>query len=69
MGIQNISWGGQTMDVNEEWKNNFITEIDKTINRGNVDKETLEVMKELLKGAKARISMAEYFNEQEEVSE
>jgi len=53
------------MDVNNEWTDEFITEIDKTIERGNVDKETLELMKELLKGAKARMSISEYFNEQE----
>ena len=53
------------MDVNNEWKENFLTELDKTADRGNVSKETIDVMKELLKGAKARISISEYFNEQD----
>ena len=52
------------MDINQEWKDEVMAELDKAINRGNVDKETLKVMKELLKGAKARISMAAYFDEQ-----
>ena len=51
------------MDVNQEWTEEFLTELDKAINRGNVDKETLELMKELLKGAKARVSISEYFNQ------
>lgn len=54
------------MDVNvDDLKENFMEELDKTINRGNVDVETLELMKELLKGAKARVSISEYFNEQD----
>jgi hypothetical protein len=55
------------MDVNfDELKENLLSELDKTINRGNVDAETLELMKELLKGAKARVSISEYFKDQEE---
>jgi hypothetical protein len=53
------------MDVNNEWREEFILELDKTINRGNVDKDTVELMKELLKGAKARVSISEYFNGQD----
>jgi len=53
------------MDVNKEWTDDFIAEIDKTIQRGNVKKETLELMKELLKGAKVKTSIAEYVKEQE----
>jgi len=53
------------MDVNQEWTKEFIAELDKTINRGNVDETTLELMKELLKGAKARVSISDYFNEQD----
>ncbi len=51
------------MDVNQEWTKEFLGELDKTINRGNVDKMTLELMKELLKGAKARVSISEYFKQ------
>lgn len=51
------------MDVNPEWTDEFMAEIDKTIERGNVSKETLELMKELLKGAKARVSISEYFRQ------
>jgi tRNA(Phe) wybutosine-synthesizing methylase Tyw3 len=53
------------MDVDNTWKKDLLAELDKTINRGNVDRETLELMKELLKGAKARVSISEYFNEQD----
>lgn len=52
------------MDVNDSWKENLLTELDKTIKRGYVDEATLELMKELLKGAKARVSISEYFNDQ-----
>jgi hypothetical protein len=54
------------MEVNKEWTDEFMAELDRTIARGNVDKDTIEVMKELLKGVKARVSIAEYFNEQEQ---
>lgn len=53
------------MDINPEWRDEVMAELDKAIARGNVEKETLEVMKELLKGAKPRISMSAYFDEQE----
>ena len=53
------------MDINSEWKDEVMAELDKAIQRGNVDEETLKLMKELLKGAKARVSISEYFNEQE----
>jgi hypothetical protein len=52
------------MDVKQEWKDEVLYEIDKAIQRGNVDKDTLQVMKELLKGAKARVSMTEYFKQE-----
>ncbi len=51
------------MDVKQEWKDEILYEIDKAIQRGNVDKDTLQVMKELLKGAKARVSISEYFKQ------
>jgi hypothetical protein len=53
------------MNVNKEWTDDVITELDKTIARGNVDKDTLELMKELLKGAKIRASMEGYIEDQE----
>ena len=53
------------MDVKQEWKDEILYEIDKAIQRGNVDEDTLKVMKELLKGAKARVSISEYFNDQD----
>lgn len=53
------------MNVDKEWTDDFITELDKTINRGNVDKETLELMKELLKSARVRASMGGYIKDQE----
>ena len=51
------------MDVNPEWTDEVIAELDKAIERGNVNEETLELMKELLKGAKARVSISEYFKQ------
>jgi len=51
------------MDVKQEWKDEVLYEIDKAIQRGNVDKDTLQVMKELLKGARARVSISEYFKQ------
>ena len=51
------------MDVNPEWKDDVLYELDKAIQRGNVDKDTLQVMKELLKGARARVSISEYFKQ------
>jgi hypothetical protein len=51
------------MDVKQEWKDEVLYELDKAIRRGNVDKDTLQVMKELLKGAKARVSITEYFKQ------
>lgn len=53
------------MEINSEWKDEVMAELDKAIQRGNTDPDTLKVMKELLKGAKARKSISEYFNEQE----
>jgi hypothetical protein len=53
------------MDVDNQWKENFIGELDKTIDRGNVDTTTLELMKELLKGTRTRVSISEYFREQD----
>ena len=57
--------GRPIMDINPEWKDEVMAELDAAIARGNVEKETLEVMKELLKGAKARVSISEYFKDQE----
>ena len=51
------------MDVNPEWTDEVCAELDETIKRGNVDEETLELMKELLKGAKAKVSISEYFKQ------
>ena len=53
------------MDINDEFKDDFLAQIDDAIERGNVDKETLELMKELLKGAKLRCSISAYYEDQE----
>jgi len=53
------------MEVNKEWQDEVMYEIDKTIIRGNVDADVLKVMKELLKGAKAKVSISEYFKDQD----
>lgn len=53
------------MDVNSDWKDDVMYQLDEAIRRGNVDKETIELMKELLKGAKVRASMTEYFKDQD----
>ena len=54
------------MDVNvdKEWTDEVMAEIDKAIKRGNVDKETLELMKELLKGARLSVSIQAYYEDQ-----
>ena len=51
------------MDVKQEWKDEILYEIDQAIQRGNVNEDVLKVMKELLKGAKARVSISEYFKQ------
>ena len=61
--VEYIYREGPNMDVNPEWTNEIITELDKTIERGNVDETTLKLMKELLKGAKVRVSISEYFKQ------
>jgi hypothetical protein len=53
------------MDINQEWTDEVLAQFDEAIKRGNVPKETLELMKELLKGAKVKSSITEYFKEQE----
>ena len=53
------------MDVNQDWKKNLLNQLDAAIERGNVDKETLELMKELLKNARVKTSITEYFKDQE----
>jgi len=53
------------MDVNQDWKNSVLDQLDAAIKRGNVDKETLELMKELLKNAKLKTSITEYFKDQD----
>ena len=53
------------MEVNNEWKDDVMCQLDEAIRRGNVDKDILELMKELLKGARARASITEYFKDQE----
>ena len=52
------------MDINPEWKDEVMAEIDKAIQRGNVDEETLKLMKELLKGMRLNVSMQAFFDEQ-----
>lgn len=57
-----------TSGLYEYWRHRkcvLIENIDKTIIEGNVEKETLEVMKELLNSVKVRKkTMKEYFEEQ-----
>lgn len=53
------------MDVNQDWKNEMLDQLDAAIKRGNVDKEVLELMKELLKNAKLKTSITEYFKDQD----
>lgn len=55
------------MDVEKLWvtkKSELLSNINKTIESGNVDKEILEVMKELLEVTNVKISISEYFKEQ-----
>lgn len=53
------------MDVNQDWKDEVLNQLDVAIERGNVDKATLELMKELLKNAKVKTSITEYFKDQD----
>jgi len=55
------------MDVEKLWgtkKSELLNNINKTIETGGVDKETLELMKELLKATNVKISINEYFKDQ-----
>ena len=52
------------MDIDKKWKEDFLAQLDKTIERGSVNKETLELMKELLKNAKLKSSITEYYKDQ-----
>jgi tRNA(Phe) wybutosine-synthesizing methylase Tyw3 len=46
-------------------KIDLLTSIDKTIEKGNVDKEVLEIMKELVDKIKIKKNMEDYFNDLE----
>jgi len=65
-------YGGATMDKPQEiWqkkKSNLLDSINETMEKGSVDKEVLQIMKELLENAKVNNSIGEYFDnlEQEE---
>ena len=51
------------MDV-EKYKEELESIINQAIERGNVDQETLEVMRELLKNAKST-SITEFYKDQQ----
>jgi hypothetical protein len=51
------------MDV-EKWKEELEASINQAIERGNVDQETLEVMRELLRSAKSS-SITEFYKDQQ----
>ena len=54
------------MDDEKLWgtkKSELLNNINKTIESGNVDKEILEVMKELLEVTNVKTSISEYFND------
>ncbi len=47
-------------------KKELLNGIHKTIEKGSINVEVLKIMKELVKNAKARNSISDYFDEQEE---
>ena len=57
-------------EKNEEWwvrrKKELLEGIHETIENGAVDVEVLRIMKELIKNAKARNSIANYYDEMED---
>lgn len=57
------------MDVENYWnsrKEELLNSIDKALERGEADKEVLELMKELLNNAKVKNSITDYFKEVDE---
>ena len=55
------------MDNEQLWgskKSELLDNINETIKFGNVDKEVLEVMKELLEVTNVKISISDYFKDQ-----
>ena len=54
------------MDNEQLWgtkKSELLSNIDKTIKSGNVSKEVLEIMKDLLEVTNVKTSISEYFND------
>lgn len=47
----------------QKQKSDLLENITETMEQGNVDKQVLEIMKELLDGVKVKNSMEEYFDE------
>lgn len=52
-------------DFLQKQKADLLTSIDKTMEKGNVDKEILEIMKELVDKIKIKKGMEEYFEDLE----
>jgi tRNA(Phe) wybutosine-synthesizing methylase Tyw3 len=53
------------MDDHRLWgtkKSELLSNINKTIESGNVDTQVLEIMKELLEVTNVKTSISEYFN-------
>ncbi len=48
----------------EEKKLDLIDNIDSAMESGETDKDTLEIMKEFVKGTKVKSSIGDYFKEQ-----
>jgi len=55
-------------EIWQKKKSNLLDSINETMEKGSVDKEVLQIMKELLENAKVNNSIGEYFDnlEQEE---
>lgn len=50
----------------EDKKNDLLKNIDRTIEEGrNVDPEILEIMREMLETARIKVSMKDYFGEED----
>lgn len=61
-------WGCTMNKPQELWqkkKSDLLAVINETMEQGNVDKDVLEIMKELLNNTKVRNSMEDYFDDLE----
>ena len=65
-----VCFGGVTMDKPDDFlqkqKSDLLASINETMEKGNVDKEILEIMRELVDKIKIKRNMEEYFDDLEQ---